>query len=268
MEQDFKDNLFTYTKKELEQDALIRWLLENSSIENGETEANDLAYFGRKLIKKIIKEATNEDIVFETGNWIKTVGQAVSIDVFVIGKFGKNYYKFVIEDKTFSFIHDDQLEKYLEKADGWYKYDKKETSQNTIELNDSNIERRDDYKTIPVYLKTSLIRNDERKNVKKQVAEFCHKRNIKPVILDLKDWANIFFENKEIDDIKNPILKDYLKTLKTKADNFITIENINKHPIILSEYKGNKLNKYRLDMNDLTIERQKIFFYSLFHCIH
>ena len=217
--ENMKENLFSYTKKELELDAIIRWILENSNIEHGEKEGenlSDLAYFGRRIIKEIIKKASGDAINFKEGDWIKTVAQARDIDVFVIGRFGGKYYKFVIEDKIFSFLRDAQLTTYLVNANGWYRKGNKE--------NDDDIEEAD-YQVIPVFIKLYLISIWERKKVVDQVEKAktdprsrdLSNLLLKPVIFDLDDFYDLFKTEREI---KNQTLKEYILTLKEKADVF------------------------------------------------
>lgn len=265
--ENMKENLFSYTKKELELDAIIRWILENSNIEHGEKEGenlSDLAYFGRRIIKEIIKKASGDAINFKEGDWIKTVAQARDIDVFVIGRFGGKYYKFVIEDKIFSFLRDAQLTTYLVNANGWYRKGNKE--------NDDDIEEAD-YQVIPVFIKLYLISIWERKKVVDQVEKAktdprsrdLSNLLLKPVIFDLDDFYDLFKTEREI---KNQTLKEYILTLKEKADVFFgdrDDKEIRNEKIELTENSDFSLSKWRKNVSDLNIMKRRIFLGSVFN---
>lgn len=99
-----KNNLFNFATSELSQDAFICWLL-NFAHKDHLDEDRILTECAKKLLQKMVPEET-EHVV----NDIKK--QCNNIDVLIKVN---DKYSVIIEDKTFSNVHDDQINKY-EKA--------------------------------------------------------------------------------------------------------------------------------------------------------
>lgn len=92
-----KQNIFNYAKKELSQDAVITCILNEKD--------NDAEDFIRSMLgEDCPKEFTIESVS----------NQKSRIDIFVKLKVGEHYEAVIIEDKTNTFLHDNQLEKYIQ----------------------------------------------------------------------------------------------------------------------------------------------------------
>lgn len=113
-------NLFDFATKELSQDAMICWLVSN--YDNKENQAlKELAYKFISFISgknyavgeikhlNILQQANNMDVIIDIWETEKANYQDTSTSDYVI----------VIEDKTTSSAHDDQLLNYGKKADEW-----------------------------------------------------------------------------------------------------------------------------------------------------
>ena len=103
-----ENNLFKWATKELSQDAVVAWLLNNDKI-------------GKDFIKNLCPSLEGEN--FKISN-IRT--QYESIDVFVELELndGKGTWAVIIEDKTDTYLHDNQMLKYIKKIDNKKKYSK------------------------------------------------------------------------------------------------------------------------------------------------
>ena len=96
-------NLFDYATKELSQDAFLRWLFENYNCEN-ESVNNACRKLFDSFTENKFKEKTITDLT--------TVAQWKNIDISIWFKIDGIEQLIVIEDKTGSGIHDDQLARY------------------------------------------------------------------------------------------------------------------------------------------------------------
>jgi hypothetical protein len=158
-----KPSLFDYATSELSQDAMLCWLLEWARHdEDGYAKYQELA---TELIKYLYRLANpdksvdnvkliNPEVDSPTKQYIKK--QYLHIDVYFMAEINNKIVSFIIEDKTFTSHHDNQLEKYKDniKKDG---------------INENEI--------VPIYFKTGYLYEwDE--DVKK--AGYY--------ILDLKEW--------------------------------------------------------------------------------
>lgn len=105
-----RNNLFKYATKELSQDAFICWLV-NFAHENHNTEDLILRECAKEFLKKIV--ITDEELVVT-----KVLKQYKKIDVLLEVN---NKYNIIIEDKTFTGQHGNQIERYkkiLEQGEG------------------------------------------------------------------------------------------------------------------------------------------------------
>lgn len=130
-----KPNIFKYATKELSQDALIAWLLDYANPEYKAEDA-DLHECGLGLLKALFKKC---EVAFpEEIKSVEITQQFNRIDVFVVVN---EEYAIIIEDKTFSSEHSDQLERYLESIKAMVKDG---TGENRFSGD----------KILPIYLKT------------------------------------------------------------------------------------------------------------------
>lgn len=160
-------NLFDYATKELSQDAFLRWLLES---------INDpvVGIASKKLLSEMAKLYQDQPIDVGKITRVETWAQYKKIDIVADVYIGKEKAAtFVIEDKTESNEHSNQLAKYDKYIDGWddrkYKY--------------------------RIFYKTERIDPDEQKRI-----------NEKWRIMDIDAIASIFGEFVDSD---NLILRSY-----------------------------------------------------------
>ena len=99
------ENLFDYATKELSQDAFLRWLFENYNCENESV---------KNACRELFDSFTNNSDEFKdkTITVLTTVAQWKNIDISIWFKIDGIEQLIVIEDKTGSGIHDDQLARY------------------------------------------------------------------------------------------------------------------------------------------------------------
>ena len=96
-------NLFDYATKELSQDAFLRWLFENYNCENESV---------KNACRKVFDSFTENKFKDKTITELTTVAQWKNIDVSIWFKIDEIEHLIVIEDKTGSGIHGDQLARY------------------------------------------------------------------------------------------------------------------------------------------------------------
>lgn len=96
-------NLFDYATKELSQDAFLRWLFENYNCENESV---------KNACRKLFDSFTENKFKEKTITDLTTVAQWKNIDISIWFKIDGIEQLIVIEDKTGSGIHDDQLARY------------------------------------------------------------------------------------------------------------------------------------------------------------
>ena len=152
-------NLFDYATKELSQDAFLRWLFENYNCENESV---------KKAFRRLFNSFTGNKFKDKEITELKTVAQWKNIDISIWFKSDGKEYLIVIEDKTGSGIHDDQLEKYNNKIKEHNDYWK---SRGKIYRTERYLE--DEENIFKVFYKTNIIDNWERNN-----AEKCGWKNI------------------------------------------------------------------------------------------
>lgn len=102
-------NLFDYATKELSQDAFLRWLFENYNCENESV---------KKASRKLFDSFTENKFKDKTITELTTVAQWKNIDISIWFKIDGIEQLIVIEDKTGSGIHDDQLARYEKEITG------------------------------------------------------------------------------------------------------------------------------------------------------
>ena len=102
-------NLFDYATKELSQDAFLRWLFENYNCDNESV---------KKACRKIFDSFTDNKFKDKTITDLTTVVQWKNIDIAIWFKVDGIEQLIIIEDKTGSGIHDDQLVRYEKEISG------------------------------------------------------------------------------------------------------------------------------------------------------
>ncbi|MBQ9354750.1 MAG: PD-(D/E)XK nuclease family protein [Clostridia bacterium] len=138
-------NLFNYATKELSQDAFLRWLFENYDCEDNESLKNA----SNSILKKLCN-ITDEEI-----RKVETYAQWQKIDIFAVVETDRRSIALFIEDKVFSFEHNNQLEKYngiIEKS-----YKNRNWKLNSLGCTENDI--------VKIFYKPSYIFDDERRAV-------------------------------------------------------------------------------------------------------
>ena len=102
MEYSIQNNLFTYATSELSQDAILAWTINNI---NGSDEL--LKKLGLQLLSKMI----GQPIEIER---IKVFRQILNIDLLAEFEFDGKQQILIIEDKTGTSEHDNQIQKYID----------------------------------------------------------------------------------------------------------------------------------------------------------
>ena len=96
-------NLFDYATRELAQDALLTWLFSNYDCEK--PKVCEVAYH-------LLNKFNGLDMKLGEATHLKVVKQYKKMDIIVRFNYGGKRYLTVIEDKTYSREHDNQLQKY------------------------------------------------------------------------------------------------------------------------------------------------------------
>jgi len=159
-------NLFNYATKELSQDALLRWLFENYNCDY-----KDVREASIKLLQMFIGKSIEASNVKK----LKTFAQLHKMDIVVTFELDSKKHVIVIEDKTDSSEHGNQLGKYKEKAE----HNFANSSLNFI------------------YYKTNLLSNYEATNIMSKGWK----------IFDIAKIQNIFSTLHETEE--HQLLKDY-----------------------------------------------------------
>jgi hypothetical protein len=171
-----KPNIFEISTKELSQDAFITWLIQWSEKDN--KNYDEILYtcaveFVKTLIKKEFPDFNEEIDLIRAGR------QWENIDVWAEVN---NKYLIIIEDKTFSNEHSNQLNRYKKTSEDWCE------SQNPKY-----------FKPICIYLKTGNESNGVLSNVSDQGFH----------IIVRKDLIDFFQPYK----VSNDIMKDFISRL-------------------------------------------------------
>ena len=191
-------NLFDFATKELSQDAFLRWLFENYNCED-----KDVNNVSRDiLINFISKQYHNERPEDIVNVWTKAQDHKADIVVCVKMKSGLEY-GIIIEDKTLTNEHNDQLQRYYNifTNDKWW---------------NGKVPNATEKKLIFIYYKTMpiVIKDDE----EKKNYEYWH-------LYDIDAIHNLYPKSSEIN---NLILKQYISFIEKRYEdlNYVSKENI------------------------------------------
>ena len=111
-----ENNLFYYATKELSQDAFICWLC-SFALEDADKSDMELVKCAQNLICEFLKGEKEEDISKDEVHLEKIEKQVGNIDVLLTVRYKGLCYKIIIEDKTYTSEHDDQLARYRKQQD-------------------------------------------------------------------------------------------------------------------------------------------------------
>jgi len=184
-----KPNFFEIATDEVTQDGFIAWLLQWVNKDNEKHELYQCAVeFVKFLIREFLEMEKKIDEAKSLANLeiisVETDRQRENIDVWA--KIDDKYL-IIIEDKTFTSEHDNQLEEYKKYAKDWCKKEKKNRE------------------LICIYLKTGTDSNYF-------INEIINKK-FKYKYINRSDLIK-FFENKTYSGIKNDIYNDFFKKIK------------------------------------------------------
>lgn len=166
-EKPFSRNLFDYATSELSQDAFIRWIC-------AQFDSNDAAVrtASQNLLHAFLESKDNDPVEVK-----EIYRQKENIDILLLLQHEGQEFSIVVEDKTSSQYHDDQLNKYRTSAAGIY-----DREENDIRV---------------VYFKTETVHEEQ------DIRDKCD------IVLNRKDILECLNTTS-----KNPILMDYVDRLK------------------------------------------------------
>ena len=102
-----KNNLFTYATKELSQDAFLCWLA-SYALEDAEPD-DALRSCAREMLELFVPELKGRPFTLQD-----VERQAGHIDVLLTAELAGTTYKIIVEDKTYTREHSEQLMRYKE----------------------------------------------------------------------------------------------------------------------------------------------------------
>ena len=172
-------NLFDYATKELSQDAFLRWLFENYNSENKEV---------NKVCEQLFNKFTKDELDFSKIANLTTTAQWKNIDISIWFSIQGKEYLIVIEDKTTTEEHHQQLMNYNKKIQEHVNW--------LVEKNKTPIE-----KVYKVFYKTAEI-GEEKKRIEKAGWEN---------IFGIKEIYAIF---KDVRNTQSDILDDYAEHIR------------------------------------------------------
>lgn len=102
-----KNNLFSYATSELSQDAFICWLA-SYALEGAKTD-NALQECAKEMITMFVPELCGQEYTLT-----EVERQKYHVDVLLTVQVSGGCYKIIVEDKTYTTEHDNQLKNYLD----------------------------------------------------------------------------------------------------------------------------------------------------------
>lgn len=114
---DLKNNLFNYATKELSQDAFICWLC-SYALQDADKSDGALVECAQNLIFEFMKRGIGDDIDRNKIVLKDVEKQFEYIDVLLTVEYSGEIYKIIVEDKTHSSEHDNQLDRYKDIFNG------------------------------------------------------------------------------------------------------------------------------------------------------
>lgn len=188
-----RPNIFDIATKELNQDAFITWLLQfaDDKYQSADIKLNECGKtFVSQLIKKQLPNFDEQIIKIEAGR------QWENIDVWAEVN---DKYLIIIEDKTHSSHHSNQLQRYKENSEKW-------CTQNNYE------------KPICIYLKTGNESQSSLTHIEKQGFSIFSRLDFINLLHQFKDIDNNIFTDfyerltrmeKSNNDFENKLIKDW-----------------------------------------------------------
>lgn len=206
-----KPNIFNYATKELSQDAMICWFLECLNSTNKKYQE-----FGLNFVKFIFDDKNDKIKSAKLFNDASPKTQYNKIDVYaeiIINE--KTVHSVIFEDKTNTYLHDDQMYKYINNI-----YDETNTEKYKKHLEENNCELGN---ILYVYFKTGFASNWEKEDIKQKQESIKNKPKIENVKFKeiYLDKINTFLNGKEsIDNLLDDYIF-YLRNLATIREEYI-----------------------------------------------
>lgn len=204
------NNLFWFGKKELTQDAVLMWIFKNYDEDDLKDVARDLiGYFS------LGRELKENEVIQNLRGKLQYKGVDVAIEYYLKSDTDEGWYYLIIEDKTYSYIHSNQIKKYLENAfkefdDDWHIENRKNTKIKLIYFKLSCLNQYD--KEEPIREAENISK--EYKNRKNSIFDYL--KDIK--IVDLSIFRSIITKYLSS---TNPILKEYALYIEDKYNTML-----------------------------------------------
>ena len=197
-----RPNIFKYATKELSQDAIICWFLECLNSENEE-----YRQLGLSFVRFIFNENEIKDAKLFNNSFPKT--QHEKIDVYAeIVINDKTVHPVIFEDKTNTYLHSDQMYKYIEKINN--EMTSKDGQNRFSGYTTGNI--------LYVYFKTGFASEWERKDIdskKDTIRKSISKVHFKEIYLE---EMFEFLESIQTNDLLFKDYKNYLESMKNTRE--------------------------------------------------
>ena len=216
------NNIFTFATGELSQDAFICWCL-NWINESDAVTTHRYRQLGLELLAKLIDNLSNIDVLSKVNiksiDKIILVQQVLNIDVLAI--IPQYKLAIIIEDKTSTSEHGNQIKFYRESLEDVFKNKKPWNAYTKLEkafkLADLNIENADlaNYHIHTVYFKTGYYFDYD--------WQVAHSESVHNYITGPMFWDIL----KNYDDCESDILRSYCEHLKNQLDWYQIVSNIN-----------------------------------------
>ncbi|MFR4539439.1 MAG: PD-(D/E)XK nuclease family protein [Veillonella parvula] len=216
------NNIFTFATGELSQDAFICWCL-NWINESDTVTTHRYRQLGLELLAKLIDNPSNSDVLSKVNikliDKVILVQQVLNIDVLAI--IPQYKLAIIIEDKTFTSEHDNQISFYKDSLEVVFKCQKPWNAYTKLEkafkLADLNIENADlaNYHIHTVYFKTGYYFDYD--------WQVAHSESVHNYITGPMFWDIL----KNYDDCESDILRSYCEHIKNQLDWYQIVSNIN-----------------------------------------
>lgn len=198
-----RPNIFKYATKELSQDAMICWFLECLNSENEE-----YRQLGLNFVRFIFNDNEIKDAKLFNNSLPKT--QHEKIDVYAEILINNNIlHPVIFEDKTNTYLHSDQMYKYIEKINN--EMTSKDGQNRFSGYTTGNI--------LYVYFKTGFASEWERNDInnkKNVIIKSIPKVSFKEIYL--KEMFD-FLESIQTNDLLFKDYKNYLESIKNTREN-------------------------------------------------
>lgn len=195
-------NIFDYATKEFTQDAMICWLLN--------CKETCLPFLNKFIFKD------NDEIKGEIEFEYVPSKQISRIDVYANIEYNGRYYPIIFENKSNTTTHDEQIKRYCELVNEWFK-------------NEPKLE-----KIFLVYFKTGYMFDKEKKLVKKEFDKIKNKEKFcqEPIFIsaeDMKQFISQYQNHYKILEDYYLYLENLVEKQKYYRDNWFELDSLSTH---------------------------------------